>query len=71
MKIGHMSSSESALCVKCGKKTSTFKTYTQTNIEVRVPVCDNYSKVLRCYYEIDISDITDIAIKLIKREIAR
>ncbi len=67
MQVGHLSSTESKKCVVCGKKTANYKTYEQTNIELRIPLCD--TDEIRCYSKVDISDTANIAIRLIKKEI--
>lgn len=67
MQVWSSSSSESKPCVKCGKVTSSYKVYEQTNIAVKIPLCDREGRT--CYEKTDIKSIADIAIKLIKREI--
>ncbi|HAM79567.1 hypothetical protein [Ornithinibacillus bavariensis] len=67
MDVWHCSSTDKRKCVKCGRMTGTFKIYEQTNIQIKLPLCDTDER--RCYREIDIKDISNIAIKLIKREI--
>lgn len=66
MLIGHLSSTTTAKCIKCGKPTGTYKTYDQSGIEIRIPLCDRDER--HCYREVDIKFIADTAIKLIKRE---
>jgi hypothetical protein len=58
MHIGHSSSSESRPCVMCGKKTATYKIYTQSNMDVRVPLCDSMERP-SCYSKADIKVISE------------
>lgn len=71
MQIWHSSSSSSKPCAKCGKMTSNFKVYEQTNIEVKIPLCDNVYENRYCYNKTDVKEIADIAIKLVKREVKK
>ncbi len=53
MRVWHSSSSESKPCLVCGKKTAHYKIYEQSNICVRVPLCDSMDRP-NCYSEFDI-----------------
>jgi len=66
MKVWNSSSSESKKCAVCGKMTSTYKCYEQTNIVIRVPLCNG-----KCYSGVHLNEISDLAIKLVKREITK
>lgn len=64
MHVHHVSSSESRPCVICGKKTSTFKEYEQTNIVIRIPACNE-----ECFGKLHITNFADLAIKLLNNAI--
>lgn len=69
MKVWHSSTTEHKPCVKCGRMTGTRKVYEQTNIEVKIPLCDNEIEKRHCYNEVSVEFVADVAIKLLKREI--
>lgn len=69
MKVGSLSSTESRQCVVCGKKTANYKTYEQTSIEIKIPLCDTDER--RCFSKVDISDTANTVIRLIKKEIRK
>lgn len=69
MNVWHSSSSESRKCAKCGRMTSTYKVYEQTNIQIKLPLCDTEER--DCYRKIDLKDLADISIKLLNREIQK
>lgn len=70
MKVYHCSSSESKPCMICGKKTSHFKVYEQSNLELRVPLCDNNTETC-CYRKVDVKSLVTRQMIYLKKEIIR
>lgn len=69
MQVWHSSSSERKKCAKCGRVTANYKVYEQTNIVIKIPLCDNEREKRSCYHEVDVKFLADMSIKLIKNEI--
>lgn len=67
MIVGSLSSTESDKCSKCNRKTSTYKTYNQTNIEIRIPLCQTNER--NCWDSINLEETANMAIKLIRKDI--
>lgn len=67
MKIGSISSTESKPCALCNRKTSTYKIYEQSNIAIKIPLCDTEER--KCFRVTDVKDIASLALKLIKKVI--
>ncbi|WP_369546146.1 hypothetical protein [Bacillus velezensis] len=66
MKIWHSSSTETKPCVLCNKKTGTYKVYMQSNISIRIPLCDREDR--KCYDKVDVKNMADMALRLISKE---
>ena len=64
MIVGNIMSSETKKCAVCGKKTGTYKEFGQTDIAIRVPACNG-----ECYRKVQIKEIANASIKLIKKAI--
>lgn len=67
MIVGHLSSTESDKCAICNKKTSTYKTYKQTNIQIRIPLCETSER--NCWDSINLEEATYKAIRTIRKDI--
>lgn len=69
MVIGHLFSSESDKCSKCNRKTSTYKTYKQTGIEIRIPLCETNER--NCWDSIDLEETAYKSIRTIRKDIIK
>lgn len=69
MAIGHLSSSESDKCSKCNRKTSTYKTYKKTGIEIRIPLCETNKR--NCWDSINLEKIAYQSIRTIRKDIIK
>lgn len=67
MRIGSMSTYESKPCVFCNRKTTSFKIYEQSNMQLRIPLCD--TKDRKCFDKVDVKDTTTFFLKVIKKDI--
>lgn len=67
MKVWHCSSTESKPCVMCNRKTGTYKTYEQSNMTIKIPLCDTYDR--DCYRKVDVKKIADQALRSIKKSV--
>ncbi|MDF9415205.1 hypothetical protein EYW51_04290 [Bacillus altitudinis] len=67
MKIGSMSTYESKPCALCNRKTTSYKIYEQSNMQLRIPLCD--TKDRKCFDKVDVKDTTTFFLKVIKKDI--
>ncbi|MEK4267048.1 MULTISPECIES: hypothetical protein [Bacillus] len=67
MKVGHTSSTDRKPCVMCNRKTGTYKTYEQANMDIKIPLCDTDER--DCYWKVDVKKIADQALRSIKKSI--
>jgi len=67
MKVWHCTSSDSRPCVMCNRKTGTYKTYEQANMNIKIPLCDTDER--DCYRKVDVKKIADQALRSIKKSI--
>ncbi len=67
MRIGSMSTYESKPCVFCNRKTTSFKIYEQSNMQLRIPLCDTDERT--CFDKVDVKDTTTFFLKVIKKDI--
>ena len=63
MMVFNSVSSEKSKCVRCNAATRKYKIYRQSNIEIKIPVCDEH------YKTIDVQSEANIAIKAIRANI--
>lgn len=70
MQVGYISSSSSEKCLVCGKRTSTFKAYHQSGMEIRVPLCDSDFRT-SCYSTFDIKKMATKFLIDVKKECKR
>ncbi|EJW14243.1 hypothetical protein M5X00_31240 [Paenibacillus alvei] len=68
MKVWYSSSSESKPCMLCGKKTTRYKVYEQSNLELRLPLCDDGTETC-CYWEVDVKSLVTRQMIYLKKEI--
>jgi len=67
MKVWHCTSSDSRPCVMCNRKTGTYKTYEQANMNIKIPLCDTEEQ--DCYRKVDVKKIANEALRSIKKSI--
>ncbi|MGM0970316.1 MAG: hypothetical protein ACQEWR_17275 [Bacillota bacterium] len=67
MRIGSMSTYESKPCALCNRKTTSYKIYEQSNMQLRIPLCD--TKDRKCFDKVDVKDTTTFFLKVIKKDI--
>lgn len=67
MKVWHTSSTDRKPCAMCNRKTGTYKTYEQANMNIRIPLCDTNER--DCYRKVDVKKIADQALRAIKKSI--
>lgn len=67
MRIGSMSTYESKPCVFCNRKTTSFKIYEQSNMQLRIPLCDTDERT--CFDKVDVKDTATLFLKVIKKDI--
>ncbi|MCY9153684.1 hypothetical protein [Bacillus haynesii] len=67
MKVWHISSTESEPCVMCNRKTDVYKMYEQSNMTIKIPLCDTDER--DCYRKVDVKKIADQALRSIKKSI--
>lgn len=67
MKVWHISSTESEPCVMCNRKTDVYKMYEQSNMTIKIPLCDTDER--DCYRKVDVEKIADQALRSIKKSI--
>ncbi|APJ26600.1 hypothetical protein CHH86_03035 [Bacillus paralicheniformis] len=67
MKVWHCTSSDSRPCVMCNRKTGTYKTYEQANMNIKIPLCDTEER--DCYRKVDVKKIANEALRSIKKSI--
>ena len=68
MNVGFVSSSESSKCAVCGKKTAHYKVYIQSDISIKIPLCNKDSEG-DCYRKVDVKDISSSFITLLNKAI--
>ncbi|MGM0971345.1 MAG: hypothetical protein ACQEWR_22640, partial [Bacillota bacterium] len=62
MRIGSMSTYESKPCALCNRKTTSYKIYEQSNMQLRIPLCD--TKDRKCFDKVDVKDTTTFFLKV-------
>ncbi|MBY8913282.1 hypothetical protein KY305_11075 [Bacillus sp. YC2] len=67
MKIGSILSSEKKPCAVCNRQTGAYKIYEQSNIAIKIPVCDTENR--NCLQKVDVKDMASFALKVIKKDI--
>ncbi|MCK8098693.1 hypothetical protein MTN95_04705 [Bacillus sp. 2CMS4F] len=67
MKIERVVLSEKKPCAVCNSKTYSYKIYEQSNIAIKIPVCDTESR--NCLQKVDVKDMAAFALKVIKKDI--
>lgn len=67
MKVWHISSTESEPCVMCNRKTDVYKMYEQSNMTIKIPLCDTEER--DCYRKVDVKKIANEALRSIKKSI--
>lgn len=67
MKVWHCTSSDSRPCVMCNRKTGTYKTYEQANMNIKIPLCDTEER--DCYRKVDVKKIANEALRSTKKSI--
>ncbi|MCY8943991.1 hypothetical protein [Bacillus atrophaeus] len=67
MNIGSISSTESKPCALCNRKTGTYKIYEQSNIAIKIPLCDTEDR--KCFHKVDVKNMASFALKTIKKDI--
>lgn len=67
MRIGSVSTCESSPCVICNRKTAKYKIYEQSNMQLRIPLCDTDERT--CFDKVDVKDTVTFFLKVIKKDI--
>lgn len=67
MRIGSVLSSERKPCVVCNRKTGAYKIYEQSNMQLKIPLCDTDERT--CFDKVDVKDTATLFLKVIKKDI--
>lgn len=69
MKEGFCSSSLSKKCIICGKQTANYRTYEQSGIEIKIPLCNNVHDNKYCWRLADVKKLARKQLIELKRTI--
>lgn len=67
MKIGSVSTCGGKPCVICNRKTAKYKIYEQSNMQLKIPLCDTDERT--CFDKVDVKDTATLFLKVIKKDI--